>query len=210
MNIVVVGGGTHGRFGNDFVRQAKSNGHTVKVLSHRTSKDTSVTVNFLNLDETVEKFESIINDLDNIDILLYNTNYKGHPDSENLFTSTATIKEKLYLYGFYVHVLAPHAIIIKSLKKMNSDSKIFFMTTDVIYDRERQENLHKLGYYGGKAYQHQLMLALAECNDKGATVSSISPYFDYDNPMEYYKKFKIVYDHIFNGGTNAKVFDCWE
>jgi hypothetical protein len=210
MNIVVIGGGSIGKFGNDFVRAAKSAGHTVRVVSHRTSKDTDVSVNFLNLEEVVEKFISVTSDLDSIDIFLYNTNYKGHPDSEEMFTSQGTIKEKLYMYGFYVHAVVPHRLAIEALKKMNAESKIFFMTTDVIYDRERTENLYKLGYYGGKAYQHQLMLALAECNDKGTIVSSISPFFDYENKSNYANTFSIVYKHIFSNVSNGKVFDCWE
>jgi hypothetical protein len=99
---------------------------------------------------------------------------------------------------------------VEALKKMNSSSKIIFMTTDVIYDRERTENLEHLGYYGGKAYQHQLMLALAECNDKDATVSSVSPFFEYDNKLQYNESFNRVYEHIFGNTDNGKVFDCWE
>jgi hypothetical protein len=117
MNIVVVGGGTTNRFGNDFVVRAKTEGHTVKVLSHRSSKDSDMTTNFLNLEETVRKFNLITEDLAVIDILLYNSNYKGHPNDKKLFTSQATLKEKLYLYGFYVHAIIPHALSVESLKK---------------------------------------------------------------------------------------------
>ncbi len=210
MNIVVVGGGTFGRFGNDFVRQAKRQGHTVRVLSHRTTKDTDATINFLNLEDVITKFTSITQDLDQIDIMLYNTTYKGYPNESVLFTSKGIIKEKLYLHGLYVQVLVPHALAVETLKKATDATKIIFLTTDVIYDRERTQNLDHLGYYGGKAYQHQLMLALADCNDKGATVSSISPFFDYDNKQKYNETFAVVYEHIFGNTQNGKVFDCWE
>jgi hypothetical protein len=210
MNIVVVGGGTFGRFGNDFVRKAKADGHVVRVLSHRTTKDTDATINFLKLEDVVAKFNTITKDLEHIDILLYNSTYKGYPNDSILFTSNGTIKEKLYLHGFYVQVLIPHALAIETLKKATDASKIIFLTTDVIYDRERTENLDHLGYYGGKAYQHQLMLALADCNDKDATVSSISPFFDYENKQKYNETFDVVYKHIFGNTQNGKVFDCWE
>jgi hypothetical protein len=210
MNIVVVGGGTFGRFGNDFVRQAKANGHTVRVLSHRTTKDTDATINFLNLEDVVTKFNSVTEDLDQIDVMLYNTTYKGYPNESALFTSKSTIKEKLYLHGFYVQVIVPHTLAIETLKKAINTTKIIFLTTDVIYDRERTENLDHLGYYGGKAYQHQLMLALAEHNDKQVTVSSISPYFDYEDKTKYKNTFDIVYKHIFGNTLNGKVYDCWE
>jgi nucleoside-diphosphate-sugar epimerase len=209
MNIVVVGGGTFGHFGNDFVRQAKAEGHDVRVLSHRTSKDTNETINFLNPYDVVSKFNSATEEFKHIDIFLYNTTYKGYPDDVNNFTSQSVINEKLYLYGFYVNVIVPHRLAIEALKRMNNTSKILFMTTDVIYDRERSEQLHKLSYYGGKAYQHQLMLALAKCNDKDAIVSSISPYFDYENKENYKKAFEQVYEHIFSKTENGKVFDCW-
>lgn len=210
MNIVVVGGGTFGRFGNDFVRSAKEAGHNVRVLSHRDSSDTDATTTFLSVQDAVAKFNSVTSDMDRIDILLYNSSYKGHPNDPDSFTSKGTVKEKLYVHGLYIQVLIPHALSIEALKKMDDASKIIFMTTDVIYDRERTENLYKLGYYGGKAYQHQLMLALADCNDKGTVVSSISPYFDYEDRKEYAKTFNIVYEHIFGNTVNGKVFDCWE
>ena len=209
MNIVVVGGGAVGKFGNDFVRHAKADGHEVRVISHRTSKDSDATINFLSVAEAVDKFTDITRDLDRIDVLLYNSTHKGYPNGTDSFTSKSIIKEKLYVHGFYIQVLIPHALSIEALKKMDDKSKIIFMTTDVIYDRERTENLDKLGYYGGKAYQHQLMLALAECNDKGATVSSVSPFFDYEGDS-YSNAFTEVYQHIFGNTHNGKVFDCWE
>lgn len=210
MNIIVVGGSSFGKFGNDFVRKARADGHTVRVLSHRSGKDTDAIINFLDVDNAVTKFNEVTQDLETIDLFLYNTTYKGYPDTEAVFTSKAVIKEKLYVHGFYVQVIVPHCLCVEALKKMDITSKIVFMTTDVIYDRERTENLEHLGYYGGKAYQHQLMLALAECNDKGATVSSVSPFFEYDNKSEYNKSFVKVYEHIFGKTDNGKVFDCWE
>jgi hypothetical protein len=210
MNIVVVGGGRFGQFGNDFVRRAKSEGHTVRVLSHRTTDDTDATLTFLTAEDAVTKFNVVTQNLNDIDILLYNSAYKGYPDDPSLFTSKGVIKEKLYVHGFYVQAIIPHALSIEALKKMSSQSKIVFMTTDVIYDRERTVGLHKLGYYGGKAYQHQLMLALAEHNDKGISVSSISPMFDYEDRKLYSKQFDTVYAHIFGPTRNGKVYDCWE
>lgn len=210
MNIVVVGGGRPGQFGNDFVRKAKSQGHVVRVLSHRTENDTDATLTFLNSEDAVLKFNAITKDLDTIDIFLYNSSYKGYPNEQVSYTSKGIIKEKLYVHGFYVQVVIPHTLSIEALKKMTDRSKIMFMTTDTIYDRERNIGLDKLGYYGGKAYQHQLMLALAEFNDKDVTVSSISPLFDYENKGNYLKQFNTVYEHIFGSTKNGKVYDCWE
>jgi hypothetical protein len=205
MNIVIIGAGKPGKFGGDFAAKAQSDGHDVKTMSHMTAL-------FSDIDNVVNRFNLITKDLDRIDLLLYNSNYKGHPDNTELFTSRGSLNDKLYSYGFNVHVLVPHAICIEALKKMDKQSKIVFMTTDVIYDRERQENLQKLSYYGGKAYQHQLMLGFAEHNDKDAIVSSVSPYFDYNDSKNYKRVFDIVYSHILNHDAtqNGKVFDCWE
>jgi len=212
MNVVVIGGSEQGKFGNDLVKRLRTDGHLVRVLSHRARDNQTETVvaNFTSLDNVIENFNTLVSEFDSIDILLYNTSYNGYPNNEAVFTSSGSIKEQLYTHGFAVQVMVPHAIAIEALKKMNSSSKIFFMTTDVIFDRERDANLHKLGYYGGKAYQHQLMLALAEHNDKEATVSSISPYFDYNNKEQYKTAFEKVYAHILGNTQNGKVYDCWE
>jgi NAD(P)-dependent dehydrogenase (short-subunit alcohol dehydrogenase family) len=202
MNIVVIGAGRG--FGKDFVKLAKAQGHTVKTLSHKKSAVTDAVINFLFVSDAVKKFNYITEDLPTIDILLYNSTYKGYPNKSLDFTSQGTLSERSYQYGLNVNVVAPHLLSIESLKKMQAGSKIFFMTTDVIYDRDRVNDRDHLSYYGGKAYQHQLMLALAEHNDKGVIVSSISPYFDYN------KTFDIVYNHIFGNTENGKVFDCWE
>ena len=210
MNVVVIGGSETGKFGNDLVRQLRNDAHTVKVLSHRKRDEDAAVANFTSLENVIECFNELVKDINHIDILLYNTSYNGYPNSETVFTSNGSINEKLYTHGFAVQVIIPHAIAIEALKKMNGNSKLFFMTTDVIYDRERDANLHKLGYYGGKAYQHQLMLALAEHNDKDVTVSSISPYFDYNNKDDYRTAFEKVYNHILGDTQNGKVFDCWD
>lgn len=210
MNIVVVGGGTAGRFGNDFVRKAAVD-HNVLVLSHKNHNiENGRFANFSSPANCVEKFRELVAKIDTIDLLLYNSNMFAHPNKIEDYTSKAKISEKLYHYGFNVHVVIPHLLCIEALNKMNG-GRIVFMTTDCIYERTRIDYTDKVGYYGGKAYLHQLMLSLAHYNDKNVTVSSLSPYFPYNDKEKYKIQFQHAYDyaigHVEN--INGTVHDCW-
>jgi nucleoside-diphosphate-sugar epimerase len=215
MNIVVIGGGQTGKFGNDVVVKARQQGHRVLVLSHRNygvSNPDSVVTSFIDIDKTVEDFETLISNVDTIDLLLYNSNNGGYPDSAKDFHSTSVINERRYLQGFRVHVMVPHALSLVAMKKMSKGSRIVFMTTDMIHSKERDKYLELLGYAGGKSYQHHLMLALAHNNDKDVVVSSISPHFDYNDKELYKSVFGKAFEYLMNPNTNlnAKVFDCWD
>lgn len=218
MNIVVSGGSTPNKFGYDFVQKARQDGHRVLVLSHRSYVDTdTLTANFTNLENTVHVFQKLIDNVDRIDLFLYNSNLSGDyqggwPNKYQHYQTNATVNEKLYMHGFRVHVMIPHALCLEALRKMDHNSKICFMTTDMVYDPERTVHIDRVGYTGGKIYQHQLMLALAEYNDVGATVSSVSPHFNYDNQQEYAEIFKVTYEHLIshNSFFNGKVFKCWK
>ena len=219
MNIVVVGGGTPGRFGHDVVNRARKDGHRVLVLSHRLrSKDPDAEIaNFSNLESTIDSFQQLISKVDHIDLFLYNTNCSGDsqggwPNNIDHYHSTSTVNEKLYIYGFKIHVIIPHALCIEVMKKMNKDSKICFMTTDMIYQKNRTKYTEKVGYAGGKSYQHQLMLALANHNDIGVTVSSVSPHFDYNETSQYSYILDKAYNYLINHDSkfNGEIFECWD
>lgn len=206
MNILVIGGGEPGKFGNDFVKKARAEKHEVIVLSHRKRHEDDISVNFTNIDDILNK---VNNAFDHIDILLYNSSIFGYPNNENMYKSSSVINEKLYQYDFEVHVVIPHIISTTALKYMNK-GKILFITTDMIHDRERDKYLEHVGYCGGKAWQHQLMLALAEYNDKDCVVSAISPMFDYNNKFKYKKVFDKAYHYILNADMNGKIYDCFD
>lgn len=213
MNVVVVGGGTPGKFGNDVVKRLRNDGHRVLVMSHKQHGATdSIVANFSSLEKTIDSFNQLTTQLDHIDILLYNTNCDAWPNMPGHYTSTAEIKEKLYIHGFEIQVVIPHALAIEALKKMSVGSRIIFMTTDMIYDKERTIELHRVGYAGGKSYQHQLMLGLSKHNDKDVIVSSISPLFNYNEPSKYKLAFDKAYNYIIthDASCNGKVFNCWE
>lgn len=207
MNILVIGGGEPGKFGSDFVLRARSEGHNVRVLSHRKRRDTDCAVNFSSTEDVINKIKSS----DSIDIMIYNTSVFGYPNEPQNYTAGTIVNEKLYLFNFRLHVTIPHAIATAAMNHMDG-GKIMFITSDMVHDKERNKYLEHVGYCGGKAYQHQLMLALAEYNDKDITVSSISPFFNYNVKDEYKSVFNKVYDYVFDHGKemNGKIFECFD
>lgn len=212
-NCIVVGGGEQNKFGNDLVRRLREEGNRVYTISHKHYDDPlSATANFSSIDDVVAKFKEVSESMDTIDLLVYNTNPIGYPNTTDSYTSTAKVNPKLYYHGFNIHVVLPHMIVVEALKKMNENSKIVFMVTECIFQKERTEFTDKVGYYGGKAYQHQLMLALSNYNDKNAIVTSVSPYFDYNDRKKYTECFSEVYDYILNCDESSRgtVYNGWE
>jgi nucleoside-diphosphate-sugar epimerase len=75
MNVVVVGGGEKGKFGNDLVNRLRDEGHDVYILSHKlngTNDPKQVAVDFTNLELVLDTFEKLVSHLDTIDLFLYN------------------------------------------------------------------------------------------------------------------------------------------
>jgi hypothetical protein len=64
------------------------------------------------------------------------------------------------------------------------------------YTRDYFTNL--VGYATGKSAQLFLMMALARHNDRGATVTALSPHFDLEDIEFYYRALDRAYDHITN------------
>jgi NAD(P)-dependent dehydrogenase (short-subunit alcohol dehydrogenase family) len=208
MNIVVIGGGQPGKFGNDFANQAKEEGHNVLILSHRdygTNDPTHAWADFSERQSVVDQFRLLTADLDRIDIFLYNTAYASYPSDPSLFKSTANVSTVGWISNLYVNVLLPHVLSVEALKKMGRGSKLVFMTTRMALQFNRTEYTDMAGYAGTKATQTHLMLALAYHNDRGAIATSISPHFPYDNKEEYRKTFEKTYEYILTFDQNAIV-----
>ena len=72
------------------------------------------------------------------------------------------------------------------------------MTTGMAMDYTRTDWTQCVGYASGKAGQTQLMLGLANLNDKGAIVTAIAPYFRYDNPEVYQDTLNRACNYIVN------------
>lgn len=197
MNIVVVGGGTPEKFGNDFVLRARSQGHRVLVISHQQYQDPDLIVaDFGQLQSVVDAFKTITNSVDNIDLLLYNSNCPSYPNKVDDFKSTAIVNEKRYSDVLRIHAMIPHAVTVECSKKMQTGSRVVYMTSWSALNFKSSEWADNVGYAGGKAYQTRLMMAFAKYNDRGLTCSAVYPHFDYSDKTKYQGVFDQVYNYI--------------
>ena len=201
MNVIVVGGGSPNKFGNDLVNRLRGEGHDVYILSHRdngTNDLKQVVADFSNFDDVVDKFKTLLNKLPNLDLFVYNSNCANYPVTEDDLKSNALVNEKKWQQTLSVHVIIPHALAIEALKKMSLNSKMIFMTSGLATDYKRTEWTNAVGYATGKAGQTHLMLGLAHNNDKGVIVTSILPHLQYHNREIYETIFERAYNYIVN------------
>lgn len=208
MNIVVIGGGEPGKFGNDFCLRAKSEGHNVYILSHQDYGTQDPNHHYAEFSErqlVVDEFRAMTASIDNIDIFLYNTHTASYPNDPNLFKSTAKISSFWWSQGIYYNVALAHVLSVEALKKMSPGSKLVFMASRMGLDFERTEYTEFAGYAGLKSAQIHLMTALSHHNDKGALATTVCPHFPYDEPGKYPPVLDKVYDYILNFSENSKV-----
>jgi len=213
MNICVIGAGTKGHFGNDFVNRARSEGHSVYTLSHIDHKEDQENhkwVDFSVTNQVVNVYKELIKDIDNIDILLYNSVSGGGPMQPASFTENANnFEDNDFFEGVRVNVIIPYKLSIASLKKMKEGSKIIFMTTGMSRSIDNLALPIMATYAGSKAYQNFIMKALAEHNNKGVIVSSLAPFFPYWEPENYKIVFNKAYNRTMNidKSHNGKIID---
>jgi hypothetical protein len=215
MNIVVIGGGTPGKFGNDFCNRAKSEGHDVYIMSHidhGTNDPKHIVANFNSPDIFLHYYKKLIQNLDTIDILLYNSNGGGGIFDASQLQSIGRYEGVDWEIGLKTHVIIPHMIILESLKKMSKGSGIVFMTTDQSYNLSKTQNTSFVGYAGFKGIQNHLMIGLAYNNDKEAIATSVSTHFPYENKKEYDIMFDKIYNYIttLTDKSNGKIRSFWK
>ena len=199
MNIVVVGGGEPGKFGNDFCNLAKQEGHNVFILSHKeykTADPRHTHADFRKKESVIEEFNKLTSSIDHIDIFIFNGWCNCYPSCAHYFTSHAEIDIQSWHENLDTTVVLPHLLSIEALKKMSIGSKIVFLTTKMALEFERTNYTEMAGYAGIKAAQTHLMIALAHHNDKGVIVSSISPHFPYEDRESYNRVFIKGYKYI--------------
>jgi NAD(P)-dependent dehydrogenase (short-subunit alcohol dehydrogenase family) len=215
MNIVVIGGGKPGKFGNDFCNRARSEGHDVYVISHKdygTNDPKQIVADFNNVAEFLEKFKNLTNHLDKIDVLLYNSNGHSYPGRPEELQSTGGSSLAQWEKALRLHVAIPHALAIEALKKMTKGCGIVFMTSGMSYDLKRTNWTANVGYAGFKGMQNHLMIGLAHHNDKEAIVTCIAPHFPYDNAEKYSNVLNIAYEYITNltEENNGRIRGIWD
>lgn len=201
MNVVIIGGGTKGKFGNDLVNRLRSEGHDVYIISHRnngTNDPKQVVAKFSDLDALLSAFDKLTEHLDTIDLFLYNSNGAPYVSEKEAFTSTATFSKLLWDNALNVSAVVPYNLMVRALSKMNENSKLVYMATGLATDFTRTKFTQYAGYAGMKALMVHLMLGFAHHNDKDSIVSILSPHFDYEHREHYNSVFENTYKYILN------------
>lgn len=216
MNICIFGGNSPvGRFGRDFTDRVRKDGHSVYVISHNVAEvypmpsglvatelvpydKNHVFTDFYYTTSVINAFNKVTADVDNLDLILYNSNSGSYPGDVNDFHVDSVFREKSWYDTIRTHAVIPHGVALSALKKMSAGSKFVFMTSNLSYHADRDFCTEEAGYAGGKAAQNQLMLALANHNKQGVIFTAISPYFRYHEIEKYTKVFENVYNHILN------------
>lgn len=201
MNICVIGGGgPKGKFGRDFCDRARDKGHNVYVLSHKDHNQgdpRQVWANFNNVESVVDTFVQLTEDINHIDIFVYNSNpHPHHPSRAIDYKSTSTITSEMWYNTITGHAIIPHRLCIEALKKMSIDSKLVFSVSGLAIPINEHNYTNLVGYSSAKAIQIFIMKAFAEYNDRGAIATAISPHFDYNNTTRYNITVDNVYNHI--------------
>jgi NAD(P)-dependent dehydrogenase (short-subunit alcohol dehydrogenase family) len=211
MNIVVVGGATPGKFGNEFALRCRAKGHRVKILTWRDTGSTDpdqVWADFTNVADVVQAFNRVTHDLDRIDIVLWNINGNAYPWTTDAWTTECSnIDSVSYVRGLTTGVIVPHALSIAALPRMDNHSSLVFMTTGLAVDFRRTTITQYAGYAGVKGWVLQMMLALAFNNDRGVISTAIAPRFDYDDPETCSQVIDRVVEHVLNldASWNGKI-----
>jgi len=199
MNVVIIGGGEPGKFGNDLALRMRNDGHNVYIVSHR-SYDTGhphdIMANFNTVQGVVDAFNEVTKDVDVIDMILFNSNAGSYPCDDNCFTSTSVVDLKRWEATVRLANYIPHVLGVEALKRMHEGSKIIFMISYMAVQFNRNEWTSYAGYAGTKATQAHMMRAFAEHNDKGAIATAIAPHFAYESPEIYKQVIKLVNNYI--------------
>lgn len=198
-NIVVVGGGTPNKIGNDFVKRAKEEGHNVIVISHKDhgyDNEDFLWIDFKkqyynNFDIVMDK---IRDRFEKIDIIFFNQNGRFYPGIEDeLFSPPNT---QIYTEGLNLHVIVPHKIITSLLPNLYDGSKVVFTSSTMVFELNRKNYTEGAGYAGLKGYATHLMYSLAMNRPKKITFSSIFPHYTYDDPEKYKLQLWNVYNYV--------------
>ena len=208
MNIVIVGPGSDPeRWGTYFTNSAEKDGHTVVKFSYRIG----YSLGEHDLAEIEDQFSDTVEELESIDIFMYNSIGGFYPGFEKDYQTGHQVKYSSWTEGIMINAAVPHMMVLKCLEKMNANSKIVFLTSSASYLLNRDKYFHLAGYFGTKGCMNQLMLAFAHHNDKKATCVCLAPHIPYDEPDMAKKIMKQLYK-LTMGITekdNGRIIQCY-
>lgn len=214
MNIIVLGGGAPGKFGNDFVNKARSEGHRVIVLSHRdrnTGNSDDRIINYRNIESIKPVLQQISKEIPVIDIILFNQTGAGYPYSAEELFSEPNLSEYNNLLN--IHVVVPHLVTAMLHGNLIDGSKVIFMSSTMAFEYGRSNFGSMVGYPAGKSFVTHLMSSMSRSRTKNITFSAVCPYFMYNEPEKYQETLQYLYTHIFqhDDTMNGKiVMQSWE
>jgi hypothetical protein len=196
MNIIILGGGTKGKFGNDFVQQARSEGHRVIVFSHINHYTFNVDdriLNYTDIKKTDYALWQIVWEMPVIDLIVFNQKGSGYPQTQDILS-----EPNFENYNFLMlnHVIMPHLVISKLYNNLNTGSKVVFIGSTMAFEYDRDHSASEIGYPGAKSFATHLMSSLARVRTKPITFSTLCVHLPYDQPDFYKQVFEKLYNYI--------------
>lgn len=196
-NILVVGGGTPGKFGNQFVKKARDDGHRVVNFSHKDHNTGHIDdrhINYNDIRQVKNKCAELSTEMPVIDIILFNQNGAGYPGTvEQLFKEPNLLE---YNQTITRAVTVPHQIIASLYNNLIPGSRVVYMGSTMSFLYERENYTEHVGYPSAKSFAMHLISAMAKGRTKEITFSCMCPYFLYDKPDLYKNIFDQTYSYI--------------
>ena len=214
MNIVILGGGTPGKFGNDFAVKARSEGHRVIIFSHKSNYTNDQDQHIIDYDNTTQSqiiFSNVLENIDKVDILILNQNGSSYPYVNRQHNFNQVDIEQ-YHHSLNVHVIMSHLLIAACHKKMDTGSKVTYMSTGLAFQFVRDTYHEHYGYGAYKSFMTHLMMGFANNRTKEITYTVFSPHFPYEDRERYNLVFDNCYKWIFDHSDNVNgcVIGGWE
>lgn len=215
MNIIVFGGGTVGKFGNDFCLRARREGHNVIIFSHKsnnTDDSQQYVINYADIESCETMFKQVLSGLEKIDLILFNQVGGTYPSHDALYTVPS---EKEYQYTLNTHVLIPHLFLVLANDRLSSSCKVINMTSNVGFEYDNIAVAGLVGYGSGKAFATHLIQGLARLRKNNVTYFSISPSCNYDSEegkAKYPLWMNSLYDFILSATDeyNGEIVSAWD
>lgn len=214
MNIIVLGGGTIGKFGNDFAVKARNEGHRVIIFSHKHNGTNDIdqhVINYNDVNDTRNTFTKVLEQLDSIDIVLINQNGMSYPNINEHSDHTQVYPDSYY-QTINLHAVSTHLLLAAAYPKMHDGSKVSYMSTGLAYRMLAGDQHPYSGYAAIKAFMTHIILGFANNRQKKITYTTVSPHFTYDDIPRYQRIFDNLYTWIFKHDDmyNGKMISAWD
>jgi len=212
--IILVGCSRPGSWAEGFYDMLIKEKHTVHLLSQKDyGKPNTTVIDWSDPVEAVKQFETLIEDITHIDLILFNQRGNNFPSTDNHFTSSAK-KEFKFLHqtlekfydNYNTKVIIPHLMTIYALDKMDETSSVVYVSSGMGFEVPRPHHPSATGYAAECASLNQMMFGFAKCNDKKAKFAALMPIFDYNDKKQIKNVTKYIYETIMNTGINNGEF----